>query len=134
MHADHAPTDAPDLGVVFLADDCGPCRDLARALAGSAELIPGFSSRLVAVLMAGGERPSEVEQTLSRADITTIRDDGSLKEACDVRGTPMMLAVDAHSHIATEYSHGSDEQWLISRTTGTVLKLSPSPISERMVT
>lgn len=103
--------------VVFASEDCGPCRDLLVRLEKAAENYSDLRANVSVVVKVGAGQKSRIEGTLRRAGIQYVRDSGELAKECGVRGTPMTVGVNSATGIVTEYTYGSDEQWIISRST-----------------
>lgn len=102
-----------DHAVLFLSPGCGGCanlvQDLGSALADG--LIDGTS--LTAVVL-GSSRDLGVEAPLRTHGVAVVPDhDSKLFKACDVRGTPMIIAMWTGSGEAIDYSYGGGAQWIL---------------------
>jgi hypothetical protein len=101
--------------IVFMSEDCGPCRDLSARLGAAAEVIPGFRENVSVVVTIRGDRTSTLGNMLNDYNISHIQDSGDIAKLSGVRGTPMMIGFDAEQDMVTEYTYGGDEQWIIAR-------------------
>lgn len=103
--------------VMFLSDTCGSCAQLVDEV--GAHLSRGelqTDSVIAVITQSNTSRRSELWGALSAQDLLVIADEGQLSRECDVRATPMLLAVDIPSGVATEYSYGSGASWIAQRT------------------
>lgn len=105
--------------VLFLSDDCGPCRQIADNLQRVAELHPTVPSSLLAVLRSRSLEASPVKPALDELRIKTVVDNGRIADECDIRGTPGFLAYDRSTRRVTDYSYGGDVAWIVDRLSTT---------------
>lgn len=114
-----AEASTPDRFVLFLADDCGACKDLANDLAA---LAADLQSDLVPVLFAAVirgpalARPTGIERALTLANVTVSRDEtGGVFDACQIWGTPTIALVRGPEQLVVEASAGPTISWVSQR-------------------
>lgn len=98
--------------ILFVSDSCGSCQELATSLEPlllRRELLP---SDLTCVTQApdGGK----LSQEFRRLGVNVVLDKGELAKECDVRGTPMLLAVNGNGS-AIDYTYGGGVEWIQRR-------------------
>lgn len=102
--------------VMFLSDTCGSCTQLAHEVGSHLSRGELQADAVIAVItQSNASSRSDLWRALEAQKLLIIVDEGQLSRECDVRATPMLLAVDATTGVATEYSYGSGASWIAQR-------------------
>jgi len=105
--------ESSDHAVLFLSPGCGGCDNVVRELESALADALIVHSRITAVVPAS-PHAQEVAAPLRSHGVTVISDRGvNLFEACDVRGTPMILAVATSSGQAVDYTYEGGVAWIL---------------------
>lgn len=121
-----------NVSILYLSDDCSPCRDIAARMPTIIEVYPELREQVVAVVHTTRPAQSTIGREMENVGIPVVLDNGDLTRASDIRGTPGFLLYDTLLGRVTDFSYGADLAWVVDRST-TMPKETESTTKEKHV-